>query len=481
MRGKVRIEAIILGALIIGGVLQAPAWPQTGTTFTVTRFDDPVPDACAPGDCSLREAVIAADGALGAPTISVPPGVYTLTIASGAEANPAVGDLDVSGEMIIQGAGADATILDANGDVTGQRAFEIADTGSLTIRGMTITGGRTTDLSGGIRLFSGSLTMENAVVTENEAVGNNSGGIHANIGTSVTLSDVTVSNNTAGNIGGGLILSGDATLTNVTISGNAAESFAGGILINGNSATLVNVTITDNTGESDNSGGGSGGGLSQSAATVILRNSIVTGNRVGSTGSAPDCDGTITSEGGNIIQDTSGCTFTPAAGDVTGQAGGLGPLADNGGPTTTHALLPGSPAIDRGGAGCPGADQRGAPRTGPCDSGAYEVVLCQTVLVNEVGTEGADVLTGTEVADGVLALGGNDKVSTIGGNDAVCAGPGNDTANGGGGKDRLAGESGKDKLRGQGGNDRLKGGPGKDLCVGGGGKDRAACETEKSV
>jgi Ca2+-binding RTX toxin-like protein len=225
-----------------------------------------------------------------------------------------------------------------------------------------------------------------------------------------------------------------------------------------------------------------GGGVLQGYGAVLnLRNSIIAGNRIGFGSSGTDCNGTITSQGGNVLQDPSTCTFTPAAADVIGQPGGMGTLAQNGGPTVTHALLLGSPAIDRGGTGCAASDQRGVPRAGACDSGAYELTLCQSILVNTVGTEGADVLTGTEGADGVLALGGNDKVSTLGGNDGVCAGSGNDTAAGGGGRDRLNGEAGKDKLRGQGGNDRLKGGPGKDLCVGGGGKDRAACETEKSV
>jgi hypothetical protein len=490
---------VFLACLSILALGAGPAVSQVAD-YTVTRADDPVPDGCAPGDCSLREAVIDADVALGTPTISVPAGVYVLSIPSPPEANPAVGDLDVSGEIIIEGAGPTTTILNANGLVTGQRAFDLRDSASLTIRGMTITGGRTTDQGGAFRVFTGSLTLEDVAITENETVSNSSGGIHGNTGTSVTLTDVVVSHNTAGSFGGGLLLSGNAALTNVTISGNASEDAGGGLLINGNMATLTNVTITDNTGETDNMGGLGGGGLAQNAATVVVRNSIIAGNRVGATGTSPDCDGTIVSEGGNVIQDTSGCTFTPAAADITGQAAGLGPLTDNGGPTATHALLAGSPAIDRGGSGCAATDQRGATRTGPCDSGAYELVQCMGTLVNRVGTEGNDILTGTDGDDGFLLLGGNDQAAGGGGNDAFCsgegndvlkgqggndrvlAGPGRDKAVGGPGKDRLRGEAGKDLLKGSGGADNLNGGSGKDRCVGQGGRDKArACERTKTI
>ena len=275
--------------------------------------------------------------------------------------------------------------------------------------------------------------------------------------------------------------SGTSTLSNATISGNSASGSTGGMLVNAGVATLNNVTVTDNLGDSNNSGGEDGGGLVQfGTSTVNLRNSIVAGNRAGLGSGSPDCFGTMTSQGHNLVQDTSGCSGVTGPGDITGQAAQFLALDENGGPTQTHALASSSPAIDKG-EGCMPTDQRGAPRSGVCDIGAYELVLCQGTLVKVVGTEGADTLTGTEAADGVLALGGNDKVSALGGNDGVCAGSGNDTAAGGWGRDRLNGEAGKDKLRGQGGNDRLKGGPGKDLCVGGGGKDRAACETEKSV
>ena len=95
-----------------------------------------------------------------------------------------------------------------------------------------------------------------------------------------------------------------------------------------------------------------------------VRNSIVAGN------TASDCSGPLTSAGYNLIGSTAGCTYTPGAGDQIGVDPRLATLANNGGPTQTIALLPGSAAIDAGDpAGCLGAggrplttDQRGAPR-----------------------------------------------------------------------------------------------------------------------
>ena len=199
------------------------------------------------------------------------------------------------------------------------------------------------------------------------------------------------------------------------------------------------------------------------------------------------------STGNNIVGDATGCTFGTQSTDRVGSGASpvdprLGPLADNGGPTMTHALLDGSPAIDAADqAAAPPVDQRGAPRNP--DIGAYERVFCLDVPVNVVGTEGDDILGGTAGPDSVLALGGNDEIAIGEGDDTVCAGGGNDRvqaeggkdgvlagsgkdiAAGGGGKDKLWGEGQKDTLRGQGGKDTLRGGGGKDKLVGGGGAD----------
>jgi hypothetical protein len=144
---------------------------------------------------------------------------------------------------------------------------------------------------------------------------------------------------------------------------------------------LRNVTVASNVADSDGDGIGGGGGVSVAAFFSAVSNSILAGNLAGAVGS--ECRGTLASEGHNLIQDPSGCTI---AGDTTGNLLGvdplLGPLADNGGPTQTRALLPGSPALNAGDPAVPGSgktaceptDQRGVdrPQQLRCDIGAFE-------------------------------------------------------------------------------------------------------------
>jgi len=302
--------------------------------------------------------------------------------------------------------------------------------------------------------------MTDSVISGNTATGSDGGLL--NYGTA-TLTGVTITGNTAGTGSGGISADGPmTTLTNVTISGNSASEDGGG-LVAYQPAVLNNVTITGNTANSDGDTTGDGGGIFQEGSIPpTVKNSIVAGNTVSGGGQGPDCFGTVTSGGHNLVGNTTGCTGVTAA-DITGVDPVLGPLADNGGPTLTHALLKGSPAIDAGGTDCAALDQRGLPR-GACDIGAYELVLCSKVPVNRIGTEGNDSLTGTSGNDGILALGGKDKLRGKGGKDGLCGGPGKDILKGGGAKDRL------------------NGGPGKDLCVGQAGRDKAtACEQEKSI
>jgi hypothetical protein len=198
----------------------------------------------------------------------------------------------------------------------------------------------------------------------------------------LTITDSTISGNmsTADEGGGIFIENGALTIVNSTISGNAASSSGGGIFNNppvgsANSVRILNSTITANSGSA-------GGGVATFDPGVIaLRNTVLAGNS-GQSGS-PDANGTLSSEGFDLIGDTAGATIVgDTTGNITGQAPGLAPLADNGGPTETHALLAGSPALDAGdpngcvdAAGAPlTTDQRGVPRPqGPrCDMGSFE-------------------------------------------------------------------------------------------------------------
>jgi hypothetical protein len=303
-------------------------------------------------------------------------------------------------------------------------------------------------------------TFADVAFIENTAV-QDTGAMYSG-GAVATLERVALIRNEAGTVGGGLIsATGTLDVTNATFSGNAADDTGGGLFIQGGTTNLYNVTVTGNVADADAEGSGQGGGVARTGGTVTIRNSIVAGN-IDTGGQAPDCIGPIGSGGNNIIGNTTGCTFAATTGDLPNVDPMLGPLADNGGPTQTHALLPGSPAINAAGSSCPALDQRGAPRK-DCDIGAYERLLCSGVLVNHVGTSGKDTLRGTGGKDGMLGLGGKDTLAGKGGKDGLCGG------------------SGKDKLKGGAGKDRLKGQGGKDTCSGGGGKDKAICEKEKTV
>ncbi len=236
-------------------------------------------------------------------------------------------------------------ILDSEGSLTvdgneAHRVFSVATDITAELRRFTVGGGNT-EFGGGI-FNQGNLTLTNS----------------------------TVSGNTAGADGGGIFNQGNLTLTNSTVSGNAAGSVGGGIHLGGGTVTLTNSTVSGNAAEV-------GGDIHVDSGTVTLTNSLVEG----------DCAmtflGLIASNGYNIESPSDTCGLN----DPTDQANvstddlKLGPLQDNGGPTMTHALLPSSLAIDViPEADCVDADgeplttdQRGESRDSMCDVGAFEV------------------------------------------------------------------------------------------------------------
>jgi CSLREA domain-containing protein len=405
------ITALFPGTLAFLFVL--PALAPAATITPNTTADE----LNAGGACSLREAISSANGDVaiggcpagsGTDTIVLTGGsTYVRSLTGANEDANAADDLDIRTDpLVIQVAGPGGAIIEGNGAPTGGRVIQILDSVAVSISGVTIRNG-------------------------NVGIGDG-GGIYAY--GPLTLADSTVSGNVARDFGGGIENDFPSTLTNVTLSGNSAGLSGGGIDNDEGKATLNNVTVTGNTADANADGSGSGGGV----AGGIVRNTIMAGNSDGSPGmgsQSPDCGG-ITSQGYNLIGNTTGCTFTVGAGDLLGANPLLGPLADNGGPTFTHALLKGSPAIDGAGPGAAAADQRGVPRSS--DIGAYEFATCGKVVVNRVGTSGKDTLSGTSGADGILALDGNDTLMSLAGKDGLCGGKGGDSCNGGKGKDTLA-------------------------------------------
>ena len=331
------------------------------------------------------------------------------------------------------------------------------------------------DTGGALALDAGAMTVVNSDLAHNAAVTGFGGAIHNQQGTHTTIKGSTFYKNEAGNGGGAIATydnSTELTITNSTISENVATDWGGGIDASGGDplVRLTNVTFFDNKSDADEDGFGEGGAFHSDQADVRVKNVISVGNSDGEFNESPDCNssaaGDITSKGGNVIGQEAGCAgiFTEP-GDTTNHdpATVLAALGANGGPTMTHAIGQGTVAVGRGVTGCPKTDQRGAPRK-DCESGAYELVRCEGVIVDVVGTAANDKLTGTALANGILGLDGKDKLNGRSGNDGLCGGKGND---------RLSGGDGGDGLHGQGGTD---------VCIGGPGPDTAtACETTKSL
>lgn len=379
------------------------------------------------GACTLRAAVQEANVSPGTDSIVLPAGTFALTIDGRTEDGAATGDLDVRESVDISGAGAAATIVDGAGldrllDVFGPAAATVSglmlqngDCGdglgptysgggvrvnngsSLTLSAAALHANRAGDSAGGLFNNGGQVVLNETAVTGNQAayvggvrstgtltlnrslVSDNQatyygGGVHSSAG--LTLQASTVSANTAGTNGGGVYITlGTAVLENSTISGNRANGGTGGgvWIYYQAEVTVRNTTIAAN---------GPGGGLfnyHEEALTaagqegnIRFTNTLIAGNRFANCGRSPSSP-PIVSLGHNLDSGDS-CELTQAS-DLHNVDAQLGPLAANGGPTPTQALLAGSPAVDAGDdAACPTLDQRGVPRPqgSHCDIGAYE-------------------------------------------------------------------------------------------------------------
>ena len=380
-------------------------------------------------------------------------------------------DSTLSGNQVTGGGGGGA--VNANGG------------GPMTIERSEISG-NSAAFAGGLYSFDKDTSIIGSTISGNTATAGGGGGIN---GSSLTTKQLAIERSTvSGNravFGAGIYSFDQArTIESSTISGNTATAGnGGGLNANDGALTVRNATIAGN------SATGNGGGIySFSNGTPALQNAILANNS-GATG-GPDLyggGGDVFNASFSLIESTSGATITStvASSNLTGADPKLGPLTDNGGPMPTHALQPGSPALDMGSTS-KATDQRGAPRpfnfpgtpssaapgADGADIGAYESVLCAGQLVNRVGTAAKDTLTGTAGRDGILGLGGNDLLLGKAGGDRICGGAGGDKLRGGKGRDRLKGGKGRDRLFGQQGRDKLDGGPGRDRLLGGPGRDQ---------
>jgi hypothetical protein len=329
-------------------------------------------------------------------SIMVTPATYTENLTIGISLKViGVG----AGTIIIDG-GHDGTVVTVNASAVPVTLLKVTirhgianegggiyNLGTLTLGNCTVSENSATShetaLGGGIA-NGGTLTVTNSILFGNNTTGRSSaGGGIANGGTLI-INNSTFRGNTAnggvtGGTGGGIFNTGRVlTINNSTFSGNIAKSAltgaeGGAILNSGGTLKINNSTISGNSAD----GHGGGGGIAVVHGRAMLQNSIVANN------SGRNCDGSMTSKGYNLSSDGT-CNFKNT-GDLNNVNPKLGPLQNNGGPTPTHALLTGSPAIDAGNPnGCSDGDghllktdQRGKPRPDKedsvgCDMGAFE-------------------------------------------------------------------------------------------------------------
>jgi len=242
----------------------------------------------------------------------------------------------------------------------------------------TISGNTAGDEGGGIYCMGGGGYISDSTLSGNQA--SQGGGIYA-VDHSTWITGNTINGNTVSGNGGGVHMSlltsgGTLTLANNTFSGNTATVHGGGIYAyagTGATLTMHHSTISSNTATT-----GEGGGIYATGNTPPDVHASIFANNTAPTG--PDINGAINSLDYNLIENTSGATINGAtANNITGADPNLGPLQDKGGPTQTHALLPGSPALDV----IPEmdlmeyADQRQAPRPQNLngDIGAFELFV----------------------------------------------------------------------------------------------------------
>lgn len=324
--------------------------PLSAATLDVDRVDDePTATACtaAPDDCSLRGAIIAANVAVGTDTIVLSAATYDLTVAGEHEDLSATGDLDITDDIIIQGAGSDLTIIDGGGldRVLHVPAFYI----TLEIADLTIRNGRAESNGGGGGLRGNhiALTMTNVVVKENEAHNEGTytgagGGLYLQNG-SASLTNCTICDNFSEESGGGGILANNLTTFTVEQS-TICRNDGGGILVIYGVATITDTVFDGNI--ATTTYGGAGLMLNRAGTVVVTRCDFVNNRAAFGAGvytllsnSVEIIDSTIDANGG-----TDGDPNTPYK---THQGGGIyvreGPL------TITASTISANEAYDGGG------------------------------------------------------------------------------------------------------------------------------------
>lgn len=295
-----------------------------------------------------------------------------------------------------------------SGDFSGNGGAVLNDYGVLSFKDCTFSGNATSEFGYGGAIYNNgfegtsALTINSCTFTSNSAYGGGALSNHGVNGTAtLSATNSTFSGNAATFRGGGIfanaVNNGTSTLTvrNCTLSGNTAGESGSGIfnLANdGNAALTIGSTILDS---------GSGSNINNSSGTVLSQGyNLSSGADGGDGGTVP----------GGLLNST---------GDKRNTDPKLAALANNGGPTQTMALLAGSPAINAGtSTGSPTTDQRGMPRVGQVDIGAYEFQKIESLVVTTTadendGTSDANEGTGTSLREAIAFANANTDSSVI--------------------------------------------------------------------
>jgi len=253
--------------------------------------------------------------------------------ASGFDQNQTTGGINSEGGAIGNAVGTLIVVKSTFTDNSAGNGGALVNKATATMVLSTFSGNEATNAGGAIYSANNNLTMDRCTLNGNQA---GSGGGIAHFGRSLLLTASTLTGNSAISDGGGIYASGNATYTNSTLSGNQAGNGGGGLFQNRGEAVMLFTTVANNF-------AGFGAGVYKEGSvpgSLSLQNTLLSKNADG------DCDGVLTSLGHNLSSDTHcGSAFTQP-GDRIGIDPMLGPLANNGGPTMTHMLLVGSPAID---------------------------------------------------------------------------------------------------------------------------------------
>ncbi len=440
------------------------AFERQALSLVVDSTADTADNDFGPGNLTLREAVTLAnknpgtdeigfdasihggtitlggsDLSLSDPVGVVGPGANLLTIDGGGASriftvpsDAAAGEYSISGLAITNGNSAQGGGIYNDGDLALTGVLVENNTagqgggiynegnGTLTVLNSTISNNTADGEGGGVENNGGTVSVTDTTIAGNSA-GSAGGGID-NFGGSVTVLSSTISGNTTGGSGGGIWTDTTLVIRNSTLTGNTAGDFGGGIGMFGGTVGISNSTITLNRANTNGIDGfGVGGGIdvggAQGEGVLTIHSTIVADNTFGATSSPTPNDITLTNGGtiapasaNNLVGDsaTAGGLVNGENGNLVSANAALLPLADNGGPTLTHALGVASEAINAGSnPDSLDTDQRGKSRErdGRADIGAFESgkptisSLTTSIVVGEWFRGDAVTLTANGVED----------------------------------------------------------------------------------